>query len=282
VALHVPLLLFAQVKRFTESKLAISVANAFSGGVFLSLAFGHMLPHACHGFEGSGYSETVPYYLSLTGYLLIFFVEKIAFDAHELLHDDADGQHSHHHGDGADTAAAADAALQASAAAAGKGRRANGSSSSAGSSSSVVATGNSGAAAAAKGANSGRSATILLLALSVHSLFETMALGLSGSKLNTVLLAMSIGLHQPAESLALLVSFLKTGMPEKSIIKMLSLFSCVGPLGVAAGLLIAQYAGKLVSASCCTLQCCCSSNRAATASVRLLDAYCCWLAHALC
>jgi zinc transporter ZupT len=84
VVLHVHMLLFAQVKRFTESKLAISVANAFSGGVFLSLAFGHMLPHACHGFEGSGYSETVPYYLSLTGYLLIFFVEKIAFDAHEL------------------------------------------------------------------------------------------------------------------------------------------------------------------------------------------------------
>jgi solute carrier family 39 (zinc transporter), member 1/2/3 len=272
------MLLFAQVKRFTESKLAISVANAFSGGVFLSLAFGHMLPHACHGFEGSGYSETVPYYLSLTGYLLIFFVEKIAFDAHELLHDDADGQHSHHHGDGADTAAAADAALQARAA--GKGRRANGSSSSAGSSSSVVATaGNSAtaAAAAAKGANSGRSATILLLALSVHSLFETMALGLSGSKLNTVLLAMSIGLHQPAESLALLVSFLKTGMPEKSIIKMLILFSCVGPLGVAAGLLIAQYAGKLVSASCCAAERCCTSNAVAAASIHLLHtAYCCY------
>jgi solute carrier family 39 (zinc transporter), member 1/2/3 len=220
----------------------------------------------------------VPYYLSLTGYLLIFFVEKIAFDAHELLHDDADGQHSHHHGDGADTAAAADAALQARAA--GKGRRANGSSSSAGSSSSVVATaGNSAtaAAAAAKGANSGRSATILLLALSVHSLFETMALGLSGSKLNTVLLAMSIGLHQPAESLALLVSFLKTGMPEKSIIKMLILFSCVGPLGVAAGLLIAQYAGKLVSASCCAAERCCTSNAVAAASIHLLHtAYCCY------
>jgi solute carrier family 39 (zinc transporter), member 1/2/3 len=249
--LHVHALLSAQVKRFTESKLAISVANAFSGGVFLSLAFGHMLPHACHGFEGSGFSETVPYYLSLTGYLLIFFVEKIAFDAHDLLHDDADGHHSHHHGDGADTAAAADAALQARGAAA-KGRRAN-SSSSVSSSGSVVASSSTAAAAVAKGANSGRSATILLLALSVHSLFETMALGLSSSKLNTVLLAMSIGLHQPAESLALLVSFLKTGMPEKSIIKMLSLFSCVGPLGVAAGLLIAQYAGKLVSVCCCAV-----------------------------
>lgn len=36
---------------------------------------------------------------------------------------------------------------------------------------------------------------------------------------------------QPAESLALLVSFLKSGLSEKQIIKMLSIFSCIGPVG---------------------------------------------------
>lgn len=36
---------------------------------------------------------------------------------------------------------------------------------------------------------------------------------------------------QPAESLALLVSFLKSGLSEKQIITMLSIFSCIGPVG---------------------------------------------------
>lgn len=40
-----------KVKRFSESRDLISMANAFSGGVFLSLAFGHMIPHSLDGFE---------------------------------------------------------------------------------------------------------------------------------------------------------------------------------------------------------------------------------------
>ena len=40
--------------------------------------------------------------------------------------------------------------------------------------------------------------------------------------------AASIGLHQPAESIALLVAFLKTSMPKKSIMKWLMLLSAIG------------------------------------------------------
>lgn len=72
-------------KRISENKLGLSLANAFSGGVFLSLAFGHLIPECVHGFEG--YNEVTPYLLVLGGYLLIFFVEKVAFDAHEILHE---------------------------------------------------------------------------------------------------------------------------------------------------------------------------------------------------
>ena len=72
-------------KKISENKLALSLANAFSGGVFLSLAFGHLIPECVHGFEG--YNEVTPYLLVLSGYLLIFFVEKVAFDTHEILHE---------------------------------------------------------------------------------------------------------------------------------------------------------------------------------------------------
>jgi len=72
-------------KKISENKLGLSLANAFSGGVFLSLAFGHLIPECVHGFEG--FNEVTPYLLVLSGYLLIFFVEKVAFDAHEILHE---------------------------------------------------------------------------------------------------------------------------------------------------------------------------------------------------
>lgn len=76
-------------KKMSENKVALSLANAFSGGVFLSLAFGHLLPECVHGFEGM--NEATPYMLALGGYLLIFFVEKVAFDTEHLLHDAQNG-----------------------------------------------------------------------------------------------------------------------------------------------------------------------------------------------
>lgn len=42
-----------KIKRFRENQQLISMANAFSGGVFLSLAFGHMIPHAMEGFDAA-------------------------------------------------------------------------------------------------------------------------------------------------------------------------------------------------------------------------------------
>ncbi|CAM9360772.1 unnamed protein product [Choristocarpus tenellus] len=192
-----------KIRKFVESKSAISLANSFSGGVFLSLAFGHMLPHSQSSFEGLGYPESLPYFLTLSGYMLIFFVEKVAFDTQHILQEGEVG----HSGDGAH-----------------------------------------GGADIGNGPPSGRSASILLLALGVHALMETMALGISSSKLNASLLAMSIGLHQPAESLALLVSFLKSGLSERQVIKMLSIFSCVGPIGLGIGIAMSQFAGQMADA----------------------------------
>ncbi|CAM9507855.1 unnamed protein product [Ectocarpus sp. 6 AP-2014] len=209
-----------KIRSFVESKRAISMANAFSGGVFLSLAFGHMMPHATLGFEESGLPANVPYFLTLSGYMLIFFVEKVAFDAHNIMHE-GDGHGQQQHGGGKTVADGSSVAA-------------------------VAAGGGEGGVAA--GGNSGRSAIILLLALGVHALMETMALGLSSNRVSAGLLAMSIGLHQPAESLALLVSFLKSGLSERQVIKYLSIFSCLGPAGLGLGIAISEFAGKLADA----------------------------------
>lgn len=72
----------------------------------------------------------------------------------------------------------------------------------------------------------------------IFSLFESIALGMSSDQASSLLLASSIGLHQPAESLALLVSLLKSSLNKSSIIMALLLFSLIGPFGSFLGNLI--------------------------------------------
>lgn len=169
-------------KKISDNKLALSLANAFSGGVFLSLAFGHLIPECVHGFEGVG-NEATPYLLVLAGYLLIFFVEKVAFDAHEILHEMEQGgggggaargraplSHNNNHHDG--DAAAASKPTE------------NG----------LLQRDDSGDSSV--GATSGRSALILLGALAVHSILEMAALGLADTFADSAILTLSIALHQ--------------------------------------------------------------------------------------
>jgi hypothetical protein len=144
-------------KKMTENKLALSLANAFSGGVFLSLAFGHLIPECVHGF--AGYNEVTPYMLVLSGYLLIFFVEKVAFDAHDILHE---MEHANEEKKKLTTN--------------NKGQQKNG-------------------VAEVQG-TSGRSAVILLAALAVHSILEMAALGLADTFGDCAILSISIALHQ--------------------------------------------------------------------------------------
>eukprot|EP00554_Chaetoceros_debilis_P009265 CAMPEP_0194101148 /NCGR_PEP_ID=MMETSP0150-20130528/1850_1 /TAXON_ID=122233 /ORGANISM="Chaetoceros debilis, Strain MM31A-1" /LENGTH=513 /DNA_ID=CAMNT_0038787655 /DNA_START=153 /DNA_END=1694 /DNA_ORIENTATION=- len=210
-----------RAKKITENKYALGIANAFSGGVFLSLAFGHLIPECIHGFEGTGLNEALPYMIVLGGYLLIFFVEKVAFDAHGLMHDcgPGDGSGDEH---GKEVVVKKD------------GKEV------------VVKEDGGDTATATATANNGRSAVILLGALAVHSILEMTALGLARTFGDSALLSLSIALHQPAESIALLVAFLKSGMPKSDIIKYLSVFSAMGPVGVAIGMAVTSFAAPIV------------------------------------
>ncbi len=132
------------IKQLQESK-TLGLANAFSGGVFLSLAFGHMIPHAHKDLAKSGYPLSASLYLALGGYLLIFWVEKVMFDTHDLMYSDESSS--------AETVSK-DAAIMNK-------RR-------------------------GKGGGNGKSGFVLLAALGIHSAFETMALGLSDTKVGLI------------------------------------------------------------------------------------------------
>eukprot|EP00549_Striatella_unipunctata_P023298 CAMPEP_0118682516 /NCGR_PEP_ID=MMETSP0800-20121206/5526_1 /TAXON_ID=210618 ORGANISM="Striatella unipunctata, Strain CCMP2910" /NCGR_SAMPLE_ID=MMETSP0800 /ASSEMBLY_ACC=CAM_ASM_000638 /LENGTH=318 /DNA_ID=CAMNT_0006578909 /DNA_START=310 /DNA_END=1266 /DNA_ORIENTATION=+ len=191
-----------------ENPIALAIANNFSAGVFLSMAFAHLIPECVHGFSRLEKLPTfLSYWMVLVGYLIIFFVEKVAFDPHAMLHHQhTDDHHHHHHSEEKDDKATL------------------------------------------KQASHGASAMILLGALSIHSLLEMSALGLASNFRDAALMTMSIGLHQPAESIALLVAFLKAGMPKDRIVRLMSMFAFMDFVGVAIGMAVNEFAPPIVDA----------------------------------
>ncbi len=63
--------------------------------------------------------------------------------------------------------------------------------------------------------------------------------------MNAALTTMSIAIHQPAESLALLVALLNNGLPRATVFRALSVFSCISPLGMLLGTAMSEHAGPL-------------------------------------
>lgn len=198
-------------KEFSQNSVVLSRANVYAGGIFLMLSFSHLIPHALEELTSANLGTGVALNCVLGGLLLMFFLEKVAFDSHAILHE---------HGS-ADSSRVSTTELI------------------------DVSTG--------RGSLSSRTALLLLLAMSLHSLFETVALGLATDRQSAAYMAASIGLHQPAESIALLIAFLKTNMPISSIVRWLTLFSFVGPIGVTCGVLIQRVSSPLVQAVVVTL-----------------------------
>lgn len=88
-------------KSFRESPRILGVANAFSGGVFLAIALMHIMPEqtesyaelADEGTIGPGLgSFPLPFLLVVLGYTFILIIDKVLFDAHDIL----DGHGDHH------------------------------------------------------------------------------------------------------------------------------------------------------------------------------------------
>ena len=88
---------------------------------------------------------------------------------------------------------------------------------------------------------------ILMLALSIHAIFEGIALGLQAGFFMTLDIVVAIAIHKGAASSALGISLVKTFPDDFGLVKKLILiFACATPLGVTIGIL-ASNAGDLVN-----------------------------------
>lgn len=79
---------------------------------------------------------------------------------------------------------------------------------------------------------------ILLIALSIHGLFEGTALGVQNHFKDAAFLCIAIIAHKWAESFSLGISFYKSGTERSTYIKMILLFAIFTPAGIVIGLLL--------------------------------------------
>ena len=101
----------AKSTRCNSNQNLLSVANAFSGGVFLAIAMLHIMPEAIGDYyeikEDEGYEREevfpLPYLIFFSGYTFILLIDRVMFDSHALFDDD-DHEHGHGHDDVADPA----------------------------------------------------------------------------------------------------------------------------------------------------------------------------------
>jgi zinc transporter ZupT len=65
---------------FRENDFLLGLANSFSAGIFLMLAFTQMIPHALDIFQTNQLDLSLAFKFSVVGYLLIMTIEKVLFD----------------------------------------------------------------------------------------------------------------------------------------------------------------------------------------------------------
>lgn len=78
---------------------------------------------------------------------------------------------------------------------------------------------------------------VLLIALSLHGLFEGTALGVMTKLRSALFLSCAILAHKWAESFALGVSFFLSGVDTVTFLKMITLFATFTPIGIVIGII---------------------------------------------
>lgn len=92
----------ARNEKCKTSPMILGIANSFAGGVFMAIAFMHILPEEVGDYynelnEGKDSDEVfpLPYLLYFVGYTFILVVDRVLFDSHALFEDDHHGGHGH-------------------------------------------------------------------------------------------------------------------------------------------------------------------------------------------
>ena len=87
---------------------------------------------------------------------------------------------------------------------------------------------------------------IMLLALSIHGMFECLALGIQVDFNNTLFLFIALMIHKWAEAFALGIFFVQARLIKKHYYLLILLFASIGPIGVSLGIFLSKTTNELV------------------------------------
>ena len=87
---------------------------------------------------------------------------------------------------------------------------------------------------------------IMLLALSIHGLFECLALGIQTDSKNTLFLFIALMIHKWAEAFSLGIFFVQAKLAKKNYYLLIVFFAIIGPIGVFLGILLSKTASEFI------------------------------------
>ena len=87
---------------------------------------------------------------------------------------------------------------------------------------------------------------IMLLALSIHGLFECLALGIQNNSKNTLFLFIALMIHKWAEAFSLGIFFVQAKLAKKNYYLLIIFFAIIGPIGVLLGIILSKTANEFI------------------------------------
>ena len=87
---------------------------------------------------------------------------------------------------------------------------------------------------------------IMLLALSIHGLFECLALGIQNNSKNTLFLFIALMIHKWAEAFSLGIFFVQAKLTKKNYYLLIIFFAIIGPIGVLLGIILSKTANEFI------------------------------------
>eukprot|EP01059_Diplonema_ambulator_P000985 TRINITY_DN1075_c0_g1_i1.p1 TRINITY_DN1075_c0_g1~~TRINITY_DN1075_c0_g1_i1.p1 ORF type:complete len:341 (+),score=108.71 TRINITY_DN1075_c0_g1_i1:52-1074(+) len=253
LASALPLFLREHFNHARGFALFMCLANAFAGGVFISIALLHLLPEGSDALQ-EAYGEDVDKYhagqsLCIAGYVTILFVERVMFKTHACAqdlsgappdpcdhshakHSHANHNHSHSHShtehshsDHNDSEAGKEVAVDVEM------KENAGDGGSEGNEPVNEEDPKQVAAPVEKVATP----IVLTCALAVHSISAGLALGAESTTHAVLLLFFTIIAHKWSAGLALGISFSRSTLELRRALVYLLVFACSTPLGIAIG-----------------------------------------------
>uniref|UniRef100_A0A8C8RX41 Solute carrier family 39 member 1 n=1 Tax=Pelusios castaneus TaxID=367368 RepID=A0A8C8RX41_9SAUR len=95
---------------------------------------------------------------------------------------------------------------------------------------------------------------VLSLSLSVHSLFEGLAVGLQDTEARVLRICVAILVHKSILAVSLSLLLMQSRLPARCFVALMGTFALMSPLGIAVGIVLTQNPGPYSTMAQCLLQ----------------------------